>query len=60
MQRITYKDLVDRYGNTVAFDLLLSVEKLAKIQNEMISLEEEDRFQVALDALNEIDFAANI
>lgn len=58
MERITYQDLVSRYGTAAAFDLLLSVEKLAKINSEIINLEEDERFQKALDVLNTLDFAA--
>jgi len=58
VDRITYHDLVERYGTIMAYDLLLSFEKLAKINSEIINLEEEERFQKALDALNAINFAA--
>lgn len=58
MDRIKYQDLVDRYGSAAAFDLLLSVERLAKIKSDIIDFEEEVRFQKALDALNALDFAA--
>ncbi len=58
MDRITYHELVERYGNIMAYDLLLSFEKLAKINSEIISMEEEERFQKALEALNSINFAA--
>lgn len=58
MDHITYHDLVERYGATMAYDLLLTFEKLAKIKSEIINMEEEARFQKALDALNAIDFAA--
>ena len=58
MEPITYQDLVVRYGNAAAFDLLLSVERLAKINSDIINLEEEERFQKALQALNDMNFAA--
>jgi hypothetical protein len=58
VDHITYHDLVERYGANMAYDLLLTFEKLARIKNEIISMEEEERFQKALDALNAIDFAA--
>jgi len=58
MENITYNDLVKRYGHDMAFNLLLSVEKLAKIKNDIATLDEETRFQRALDALDETNFAA--
>ena len=58
MERITYQDLVARYGNTAAFDLLLKIERLAQINSEIIRFEEDERLQRALDALNAINFAA--
>ena len=58
MDTVTYTDMVNRYGNTAAFDLLLSVERLAKIKDEINLADEETRFQRALEALNQIDFAA--
>jgi hypothetical protein len=58
MHTVTYKDMVARYGDTQAFDLLLTVEKLAKIKSDLHMLDEETRFQRALDALDEINFAA--
>jgi hypothetical protein len=58
MVRITYQDLIVCYGNPTAFDLLRLVERLARIKNEIIYLDKEVRFQRALDALNEVNFAA--
>jgi len=58
MDNVTYTDMVKRYGNVAAFDLLLSVERLAKIKNEIVLSDEETRFQQALEALSQIDFAA--
>lgn len=55
--RITYKDLVVRYGTPAAFNLLLTVERLAQIRNEVVYLDEEERFQRALEALNETQVA---
>lgn len=59
VDRITYQDLVRRYGQPMAFDLLLSVEKLAKIRDDISAADEETRFQKALNALDNIDFAAS-
>jgi hypothetical protein len=55
---ITYNDLVTRYGSPQAFDVLLAVEKLARIRHDINLLDEETRFQRALEALNHVDFAA--
>jgi ACT domain-containing protein len=60
VERIKYQDLVTRYGDAAAYDLLLSVEKLAKINSDIIRFEEEERFQKALEALNEINFAPHL
>jgi hypothetical protein len=58
MEKITYQELVDRYGSTRAFDLLLTVEKLAKIKYDINVLDEAIRFERALEALNVNNFAA--
>ena len=58
MENIKYSDMVKRHGEVMAFDLLLSVEKLAKIKDDINLADEETRFQRALDALNQINFAA--
>lgn len=49
---VTYKGIVARYGDAQAFDLLVIVEKLAKIQDNIHALDEETRFQRALEALD--------
>ena len=56
MKNVTYHDLVVRYGSPAAYDLLLSVEKLAQIKDEISHCDEEMRFRRALDALSDIDF----
>lgn len=58
MEKITYQDLIARYGSTRAFDLLLTVEKLAKIKNDIDTFDEGARFERALEALNDHNFAA--
>ena len=55
MERITYTDLVSRYGNTAAFSLLLTIEKLARIRNDIIKFDEDERLKNALDALDQVD-----
>lgn len=57
METVTYKNIVARYGNASAYDLLLTVEKLAKINSDNIALDEETRFQKALKVLDKINFA---
>jgi len=57
MDRITYKDLVARYGTTPAYDVLLTLERLTQIKNEILYLDENVRLQKALDALNKVNFA---
>ena len=58
MDHITYQELVDRYGKKQADIYLYAFEHMARINKEIISIEKEDRFQKALEALNEINFAA--
>ena len=60
MSNVTYNDMIKRYGNAQAFDLLLTVERLAKIKDEISLADEETRFQRALLALDNIDFAAEV
>jgi hypothetical protein len=57
MMLISYDDLVKRHGTAMAYDLLLTVERLAKIQDEIHLADEETRFHRALEVLNETDFA---
>jgi hypothetical protein len=58
MVYITYKDLVVRYGNKNARDMIRAIETLAQIQNEIVTpINQNDRLQRALDALNEVNFA---
>ena len=53
MDSLTYNDLVARYGKDLAFDLLLSIEKVAKTRDDTVPLSEEARLQKALAALDE-------
>ncbi len=57
MGAMTYQDLVRRYGPDMAFDLLLTIEKMAKIHDHLAMMDEEDRLKRALDALDRADAA---
>ncbi len=57
MYELTYNDLVRRYGNTQAFDLLLTIEKLARIKDYITHMDEETRLKRALEALNNVNLA---
>lgn len=52
MPRLTYQDLTNRYGTDMAFDLLLIIEKMAKIKASMDDADEEARLFRALHALD--------
>lgn len=55
-EQLTYQGLVNRYGTPMAFDLLISIEKLAKIKSGTILYDEETRFQRAWEILNKESF----
>lgn len=57
MPSITYDDLVRFYGNVRSYYLLLALERLAQITSDIQGMDEDCRFQAALEALNNIDFA---
>lgn len=50
---ITYHDLVTRYGQDMAFDFLLTIEKLAKVKDSPVEMDEEARLQRALAQLDQ-------
>jgi hypothetical protein len=59
MIKMTYRDLVLRFSDTAAHKIMRTVERVARLQSEtVISLDQEQRFRRALEALNEINFAA--
>lgn len=59
MEYVTYKDLSARYGRRKALKTLSLLEKLTQTQNDIITLNQDERFDKALQALNNINFAAN-
>ena len=51
---LTYNDLVTRYGETTAFGLLMTIEKMAKVRDNIIEMDEEARLQRALAQLDTV------
>jgi hypothetical protein len=57
MFQVTYGDMVARHGTAMAYDLLLTIETIAKIKDEINLADEETRFQRALTVIEQINFA---
>jgi len=55
---VTYSSLINRYGEHMAYDMLITFEKTAKIKQEHLYLDEESRLQRALAALDNQTIAA--
>jgi len=51
---LTYKDLVTRYGEAMAFDLLVIIEKMANARDGLIEMDEETRLEKALVKLDKV------
>jgi len=58
MHYVTFSDMAARHGKHPAFKLLCLIERLAQIGDEITSIDLEARFQRAVQALSNIDFAA--
>jgi hypothetical protein len=57
MNHITYSELVSYYGRRQALKFLSLLERLGQIKSDIIMFDLDARFQNALEALNNIDFA---
>jgi hypothetical protein len=51
MSSITYGELVERYGPDMAYGLLLTFEKVAKIREDINCFDEEKRLRRVFEAL---------
>lgn len=52
---VTYSELAARFGEDTAFQLMRTIEKLGTIKDNIVHMNQNTRFQRALDALNEVN-----
>jgi|GEM_PF-2666815 len=57
---LTYADLENRYGEVMAYDLLLTIERLARVQDEVAKAmsDNDERLQRAMGRLESVNFSA--
>ena len=53
--RITYNDMEMRFGKKPARDLLLCLERMARIQSDILHIDADRRLEKALSALNALN-----
>ncbi|MBI1273318.1 MAG: hypothetical protein GC131_04450 [Alphaproteobacteria bacterium] len=54
---MTFSEMVKKFGHTMAIDILMSVEKMARVQVDQtwLALSEEERLKRAYEALDRLD-----
>ena len=58
MDRVTFPDLINLFGQNAAFELLQNMEELGQLTSVDAALEPDARLAKALEAINTINFAA--